>query len=232
MRFMYLSRMARPLFRVSPLSIFALAFVACGGGNTKPATNGEGPSASSSDTPKVIIEDSTEVWYDETSGPAAGSGKGTGVREYYRDVTRSTGVKGPFSADAGAPEIKKLRVIVRFPVPKVQPPDARDPHTVNRLLWEARAQIAACFYKGAGKEAGNELTMVGFLQVDKKGDVTAAGIETTDPALKQGAVDECIIENVKGLAFIAAGDDTKIRFKLKLQTIDGEGLADFKDPAK
>jgi hypothetical protein len=104
---------------------------------------------------------------------------------------------------------------------------------VNRVLWDARQQFALCFYKGAGKDPTEEMSMVGNLDVNKKGEVTAGAVESADPKLKgTGAVDECILENAKGLTFIPAGDDVKIRFKLKLQTVDGTNLPDFDDGKK
>lgn len=221
--------MSRSILAVPSLGL-VLTVLACGGGQ-KPATSAQGAGASSDDHPaKVVIEEGTEVWYDEASAPASDGGKASTTREYYGDVTRSTGVKD----DPSVPRvIKKYRVIVRFPVPKVQPPTARDPHSVNRAIWEARKQIAACFYKGPGREPGAEMSMIGYLMIAKAGAVTDAGVESADDALHAtGAVDECIMENLKGLTLIAAGDDVKVRFKLKLQTIDGEGLADFKEPEK
>ena len=212
-------------FLVVPAGLSALS-VACGGGGgatSKPAENAGQTTAVGEKAPKVILEDSTEVWYDDESGPATPAGSASKTREYYRDVTKASTIKGTNEP----PVIKKLRVVVRFPVPKVTPKDAREPHVVNRLLWEVRAQMAACFYKGAGKEPTPELTMVGVIDLNNKGEITSAVVEKADEGLKKGAVDECILENVKGLAFAAAGDATKIRFKLKLQTVDGSALPDF-----
>jgi len=197
--------------------------VSCGGGQPPPQNVGTTPATESSGTdtePKVIIEDATEVWYDDT--PASPKSK---VREYDYDVTWSTTIKG---SDA-PPEIKKRRVRVVFPVPKVEPKDARDPHVVNRILWDARKQMAACFYKGMKREPTDEMSMVGFLELNKKGELKNAGVEKSDEKMKPGGIDDCIVENVKGLAFPAAGDDTKIRFKLKLQIVDGTALQDFED---
>jgi len=202
-------------------ALFALP-VACGGGggSTKPPENVGQTTTTGEKEPKVIIEDSSEVWYDDT--PASPTSK---VREYDYDVTWATTVKG---SDA-PPEIKKRRVRVVFPVPKVEPKDQRDPHVVNRLLWEVRKQIASCFYKGTKREPTDEMTMVGFLDINSKGEITNAGTEKADEALKKVGVDDCIMENIKGLAFAAAGSDTKVRFKLKLQSLDGATLKDFED---
>jgi hypothetical protein len=207
-----------------------LAGSGCGGGaSTAPGPAATPTAESANKDPKVIIEDSTETWYEEESGKPGD--KGTSVREYVLDVTKEDGVKGPFSADAGAPKVKIYRVAIRFPVPKVQPPDARDVHATNRLLWEVRKEMAKCFYKGPGKDPGAELSMVGWLAVNKKGEVTGSGVEKSDAALKAaGGFEDCIMENVKGLAFSAAGDDVKIRFKLKLQTLDVTGSTDVKAP--
>jgi len=47
--------------------------------------------------------------------------------------------------------------------------------------------------------------------------------------MKKTGADDSVMSNVKGsLKFSAAGDDTKIRFKLKLQTKDVTGAADAK----
>jgi len=209
-----------------------LAFVATsgcgGGGNTGPKPAGTPTAESDGKDPKVVIEDSTEVWYEEESGKPGE--KGSGVRQHYTDVTKEDSIKNS-SNDAGPPKIKVYRVFVRFPVPKVQPPDARDVHTVNRLLWEARKEMIKCYYKGPGKEPGTENGMVGWLSVNKKGEVTASGVEKSDAALKSaGGFEDCVMENVKGLAFSAAGDDVKIRFKLKFQTEDVTGHADITPP--
>jgi hypothetical protein len=193
---------------------------ACGGSQQKPPEN-TGTSTTTGETePKVVIEDATEVWYDDT--PASPKSK---VREYDYDVTWSTTIKG---SDA-PPEIKKRRVRVVFPVPKVEPKDARDPHVVNRLLWDVRKQIAACFYKGMKREPTDELSMVGEIDLSNKGEVKAAVVEKSDDKMKGPGVDDCVLENVKGLAFPAAGSDTKVRFKLKLQILDGATLQDFED---
>ena len=197
-----------------------LVLSACGGSTQKPPEN-VGTSTTSGETePKVVIEDATEVWYDDT--PASPKSK---VREYDYDVTWSTTIKG---SDA-PPEIKKRRVRVVFPVPKVEPKDARDPHVVNRQLWEVRKQMAACFYKGMKREPTDELTMVGFISLNKKGELKESGVEKSDEPVKKAEIDACILENVKGLAFAAAGDETTIRFKLKLQIVDGASLQDFED---
>ena len=208
------------LSKTSAVLAFACVLSACGGSQQKPPENVGSTTTTGEKEPKVIIEDSSEVWYDDT--PASPASK---VREYDYDVTWSTTIKG---SDA-PPEIKKRRVRVVFPVPKVEPKDARDPHVVNRLLWEVRKQMAACFYKGMKREPTEEMTMVGFLELDKKGEIKNAGVEKSDEAFKKPGIDECIVENVKGLAFAAAGDDTKIRFKLKLQILDGATLQDFEN---
>lgn len=203
------------------------AFFACGGGNNKGAETG---GASASETaPRVVIESSTETWYEEESGKPGE--KGTGVREYVLDVTKRVEWKGGGGTmvDAGPPPPDKiLRVAVRFPVPKVIPDNARDPHVVNRLLWDIRKEIAKCYYKGPGKDAGAEMSMVGWLQVNKAGEIKDGGVEKSDEEVKKSGADECIMANVKGMAFSAAGDDTKIRFKLKLQTSEATGAADAK----
>lgn len=210
----------------------SLVGFACGG----PGKEAGGPSAGgagSSTEPRVVIEDSKEVWYEEESAGKPGE-KGSNVREFKLDVTKHVEWKGGGGTmvDAGAPPADRVfRVFVRFPVPKVTPKDARDPHAVNRLIWDVRSEIGKCFYKGPGREPGEEMSMVGFLDVSKTGEVKGGGIEKSDEALKKSGADECILENVKGMAFSAAGDDTKVRFKLKLQTTEVTGQADVK-PAK
>lgn len=209
-------------------SCVPIVAVACGGGGGSKPAAGPTPEPTGS-TPKVVIEDSTETWYEEDSGKPGE--KGTGVREYVLDVTKRVEWKGGGGTliDAGPPPADKIyRVAVRFPVPKVQPENARDPHTVNRLLWDIRKEIAKCYYKGPGKDPGAELSMVGWMRVSEKGDITETGIEKADDALKKTGADQCILENVKGLAFSAAGDGCKIRFKLKLQTSEATGAADAK----
>jgi hypothetical protein len=219
--------MSTRLSRLYPWPVVLLPIaVACGGGGKPP----NGPANGEKEPQVVVGEGSADVFLDEPSGPSSGddAGAGSKTREYYSDVTHEVGVKG----DPTAPKtVNKLRVVVRFAVPKVQPPTARDPHTVNRVLWAIRTQIASCFYKGSGKTATEELSMVGWLTVNQKGEVTGGGVEKSDEPLKKGAVDECIMENAKGLAFIAAGDDVKVRFKLKLQTLDATNLTDFKPTA-
>lgn len=219
-------------FRSTLLLTFAIATTACGGGGktAEPAKTGGAGEGATEDKPRVVIEDSKETWYEEES--AGGGGKTSKVREHTMDVTKRVEWKGGGGTmvDAGPPPPDKvLRVFVRFPVPKVEPKDARDPHVVNRLLWDIRAEIAKCYYKGPGKEPGEEQSMVGWMSVNKAGDVTEAGIEKSDEAMKKTGADECVISNVKGsLKFSAAGDDTKIRFKLKMQTTDVTGAADAK----
>lgn len=202
------------------LSCFVVLSVACGGGggSQKPPENVGTSTTTGEKEPKLVVEDATEIWYDDT--PASPKSK---VREYDYDVTWATTIKG---SDA-PPEIKKRRVRVVFPVPKIEPKDARDPHVVNRLLWEVRKQMAACFYRGMKREPTDELQMVGFLDLSKKGELKNSGVEKSDEKMKPGGVDECIVENVKGVAFPAASDDTKIRFKLKMQILDGATLPDF-----
>jgi len=131
--------------------------------------------------------------------------------------------------------VKFIRVQLKFPVPKVAPEGAREPHAINRSLWEARGEITKCFYgkKGAGPGGtfGAEMGLVAWASVNKKGEVTDAGIEKADESLTKAAgFTDCVMANVKGLSFGPAGDDVKIRFKFKLQTIDGAALPDFKPP--
>ena len=215
--------------RTSPLAAAAAALVpalfalaACSAGSKPSNAPGAG---SGEQAPKVIVEDSTETWYEEASGKPGE--KGTGVREYVLDVTKRVEWKngGGTLLDAGAPPPdKNYRIAVRFPVPKVMPEGARDVHTINRLLWEVRKEIAKCYYKGPGKDPGEELAMIGWLTVDKAGEITGGGVEKADePMQKSPGFTDCVIENVKGLAFSPAGDDTKIRFKLKMQTLDVTG---------
>jgi hypothetical protein len=217
--------------RSSLVLTIAMVTTACGGGNktTEPPKSGGGGGVGE-ETPRVVIEDSKETWYEEPSG--SGGGKGTNLREHFMDVTKRVEWKGGGGTmvDAGAPPADKVfRVFVRFPVPKVEPKDARDPHAVNRLLWDQRAEIAKCYYKGPGKEPGEEQAMVGWLAVNKAGDITDGGVEKSDEPMKKTGADDCVMSNVKGsLKFSAAGDDTKIRFKLKLQTKDVTGAADAK----
>lgn len=215
-----------------PFAACALALavpLACGG-SKQPASTGGGGGGGGASTgePKVIVEDSTETWYEE---PAGTGDKGSSIREYVLDVTKRVEWKGGGGTllDAGPPPADRVfRVAVRFPVPKVIPDGARDPHAINRLLWDVRKEIAKCYYKGPGKEPGAELSLVGFVQVNKKGEITGSGIEKSDDALKKTGADECIMENVKGLVFSPSGDDTKIRFKLKLQTSEATGQSDVK----
>ncbi len=198
----------------------------CGGGAKPAATTSP---AGSETAPRVVVEDSSETFYEE--GAAGKPGESTGVREYVMDVTKRVEWKGGGGTllDAGTPPPDKiLRVAVRFPVPKVSPDGARDPHVVNRLLWDIRNEIAKCYYKGPGKEAGEEHSMIGFLQVNKKGEVTANGVEKADDALTKTGTDACIMANVSGIAMSGAGDDVKIRFKLKMQTNDVTGAAGAK----
>jgi len=216
--------------RTTLVLAMAVASTACGGGNKTtdgPKTGGGG---GGDEKPRVVIEDSKETWYEE---PSAGpGGKESKLREHFMDVTKRVEWKGGGGTmvDAGAPPPDKVfRVFVRFPVPKVEPKDARDPHVVNRELWDLRGEIAKCYYKGPGKEPGEEQSMVGWLAVSKKGEVTDGGVEKSDEPMKKSGADECIMSNVKGsLKFAAAGDDTKIRFKLKLQTTDVTGAPDAK----
>jgi hypothetical protein len=209
-------------------STSALAF-ACGGG-PPPQT---APTAGSEE-PRVVIEDSTETWYEEESGKPGE--KGTGVREYLLDVTKRVEWKsgGTLVGDAGPPPADKIyRIAVRFPVPKVEPNGARDVHTINRLLWEVRKEIAKCYYKGPGREPGVETSMIAWLKLSKGGEINGSGVEKSDDVLaKSGGFQECVMENVKGLAFGPAGDDTKVRFKLKLQTIEATGAVDAKTAPK
>ena len=164
----------------------------------------------------------------KVSGPAAPNGKASGVREYFLDVTKTTGPKAGFQ---GPTSKRYLRVIVRFPVPKVTPEGAREPHVVNQLVWKVRKEIAQCFYKGPGKDLIDEHVMIASLDVSKKGVVTGGALESADDPIKAdaGFVD-CVMANVKGLEFVPAGDDVKIRFKLKLKTIDAAGQKDFTPP--
>lgn len=222
-----LSAMRNALALAVVVGSSSLLGFACGGGGKEAVSP---PPAGSE--PRVVIEDSKEVWYEEESGKAGD--KGSTVREFKLDVTKHVEWKGGGGTmvDAGAPPADRVfRVFVRFPVPKVMPKDARDPHAINRLIWDVRGEIAKCYYKGPGREAGEELSLVAFLEVDKAGVVKNGGIEKSDEALKKSGADECILENIKGMAFTAAGDDTKIRFKLKLQTAEVTGQADVK-PAK
>jgi hypothetical protein len=208
------------------VSILVLSLVACGGGNNKGATEPTGKETE----PKVVIESSTETWYEEDSSGKPGE-KGTGVREYVLDVTKRVEWKGGGGTmvDAGPPPPDKiLRVAVRFPVPKIIPENGRDPHVVNRLLWDIRKEIAKCYYKGPGKDPGAEMSMIGWLSVTKAGEISGGGVEKSDDEVKKSGADECIMANVKGMAFGPAGDDTKIRFKLKLQTNEATGAADAK----
>lgn len=211
------------------LVVPVLAIAACSGGS-KPTTTPSGGSGSSESTPKVIVEDSTETWYEEPS--AGGPGGKSGIREYLLDVTKRVEWKngGGTLLDAGAPPPdKNYRIAVRFPVPKVAPDGARDVHTINRLLWDVRKEIAKCYYKGPGKEPGDETSMIGWLTVNKAGEITGGGVEKADEAMQSSpGFTDCVIENVKGLAFSPAGDDTKIRFKLKMQTLDVTGQAGVK----
>lgn len=209
----------------------ALALVHCGGSQTPPKSgvtsipaSTEAPSTTQSGPPMG----DAETWIEEQSGPATPGGKGTGVREYALDVTKTT---VPKAGTTGPTKTKILRVVVRFPVPKVEPAGAREPHVINQLIWKLRKEIAQCFYKGPGKDVVDEQTMIGTLSVSKKGEVKDAGVESASDALKAdpGFLD-CVTANVKGLDFVPAGDDVKIRYKLKLKTIDATGMADVKAP--
>jgi hypothetical protein len=212
----------------------ALALIHCGSSQTPPKSGAtsipastEAPSTSQSAPPAGPAQDS-ETWLEEPSGPATAGGKGTGVREYALDVTKTT---VPKAGTTGATKTKILRVVVRFPVPKVEPSGAREPHVINQLIWKVRKEIAQCFYKGPGKDVVDEQTMIGTLSIAKKGEVKDAGVESASDALKSdpGFLD-CVTANVKGLDFIPAGDDVKIRYKLKLKTIDATGMPDVKAP--
>jgi hypothetical protein len=218
--------MSQRLLPTLSLTLAALVVAGCGPSN-KPANTGTSAVPGNKEEPRVIIEESSEVWYDQTAGS---DGQPSKTREFYQDITKETGVKG----DPTAPVVqKKIRVIVRFPIPKVEPKGAREPHTMNRVIWDARQQIALCFYKGTGKEPTEEMSMVGFVKLGKDGKVLDSGVESSDPKLKApGNVDECIMENVKGLTFLPAGDESKVRFKLKLQTVDGSSLPDFVESKK
>ncbi len=214
------------------LAPFLAALLHCGG-PTPPGTGGAGTphaetTAPSSAPATASSEASSETWVEEASAPATTGGKGTGVREYTLDVTKTT---SPKEGTTGPTTTKVLRIVVRFPVPKVTPEGAREPHVINQLLWKVRKEIAQCFYKGPGKDVVDEQSMIGFLDVSKKGEVKAGGIESADDKLKGDAgFGECVMANVKGLDFVPAGDDVKIRFKLKLSTIDATGRADVKAP--
>ncbi len=139
--------MARTFSPLIPM-VIALAvpwFASCGGG--KPAeTGGTGAGGAtaagtgSDDVKGVVIGDAKETWYEEPSG--AGD-KGTGVREYTMNVTKTTAWK--VQSDKALPPDQAFKVRVRFPVPKVLPEGARDPHIINRTLWEVRSEIAKCY---------------------------------------------------------------------------------------
>lgn len=217
--------MARPVLCTA--AALALAFPLAGplaglvgcGPSTPPAgspTTGASGDPSGDPVKGVIVGDSSETWYEE---PAGSGGAGTKNRTFTLTVTKKTEWK--VESTKALPPEQTFHVRVGFPVPKVVPVDARDPHVINRTLWEVRKEIAKCFYKGPGKEAGAEMSLVAFLEINKKGEVTKSGVEKADEPLTKAGVPECILENVKGLPFPAAGDDTKIRFKLKLQTEDG-----------
>ncbi len=206
------------------------ALIHCGG-PTPPGTAGAGtPRAEVSAAPVGAASGSSaaDLWIEEASAPATPGGKATTITEYYLDVTKKVVPKQGY---AGPTSTKQLRVIVRYPLPKVAPDGAREPHVVNKILWGLRKEIAQCFYKGPGKEPTSELSMIGFLDVSKKGEITASGIESADEPLKgDAAFGDCVMANVKGLEFVPAGDDVKIRFKLRLQTIDATGTVDFTAP--
>jgi hypothetical protein len=231
--------MRNALALVALLGSTSLLGLACGGGGKgaagpAPAPSGSEPRvapAPSGSEPRVAVEDAGEAWVEEASGKAGE--KGTSVREFKLDVTKRVEWKGGAApVDAGPPPADRvLRVAVRFPVPKVLPKDARDPHVVNRLLWDVRSDLAKCFYKGPGREPGDEMTMVAALDVAKGGEIQGASVESADERLKKSGADQCILENVKGLKLAAAGDDAKVRFKLKLQTTDVTGQPDAK-PSK
>lgn len=195
-------------------------------GESAPASSGS--SASVSAAASASSGSAAETWVEEVSGPATKSGQASKVREYFLDVTKTTQPKAGFE---GATTKRYLRVIVRFPVPKVTPEGAREPHVINEILWKVRKDIAQCFYKGPGKDLIDEHVMIASLDVSKKGVVTGGGIESADDLLKAdaGFVD-CVMANVKGLEFVPAGDDVKIRFKLKLKTIDATSVKDFTPP--
>jgi hypothetical protein len=204
------------------------AGIGCGGGNGQ---SGGATSPSNAASTTVATDGSqanpeVDTWAEESSGPSATNGKASGVREYDLDVTRTIVPKAGYN---GPTKTQPLRVMVRFPVPKVTPAAARDVHTVNRVLWDTRKEIAKCFYKGPGKDPGAEMSMVGWLDVKKSGEITGGGVESIDDGLKSTAgFDECVMANAKGLVFGPAGDDTKVRFKLKFQTVDASTLPDFK----
>ncbi|GAC1586297.1 MAG: hypothetical protein NVS3B20_15450 [Polyangiales bacterium] len=199
----------------------------CGGATASapPPSPAVAVSADQSAQPKAVVEDPTETWHEEPSGK--GNEKGSGVREYVLDVTKETGVKG---SDAGPTSQKIYRVSVRFPVPKVEPAQGRDVHTVNRLLWEERKETAKCFYKGPGKEPGTELSMIGFIKISQAGEIASSGVEWAHPSLQVPGFGECVMENVNKLVFGRSPDDVKVRFKLKFQTSEVTDSADVKAP--
>jgi hypothetical protein len=225
--------------------VFALAAgigalaLACGGA-PKPADHPAGDGASSAAGPSASGSavagagaEGDDVFVEEVSN--AGGDKTSAVRSYSLDVTREDRVASPTAKDAGAAKVLFLRVQVKFPVPKVVPVGAREPHAINRGLWESRSEIAKCYYgkkgSGPGGNFGEERGLVAALTVDKSGAVTDASIEKADDALKNApGFTDCVLANVKGSSFGPAGDETKIRFKLKFQTLDGAGLPDFKAP--
>jgi hypothetical protein len=201
------------------------------GASTSAAAPSESAPASSGASSAAAAAGSgsaAETWVEEVSGPATKTGEGSKVREYFLDVTKTTQPKAGFQ---GPTTKRYLRVIVRFPVPKVTPDGAREPHVINEILWKVRKDIAQCFYKGPGKDLIDEHVMIGSLDVSKKGVVTGGGLESADDPIKAdaGFVD-CVMANVKGLEFVPAGDDVKIRFKLKLKTIDATSVKDFTPP--
>jgi hypothetical protein len=236
------------LLAVAPLlaSASLAAIVNCGGAaapaatptagggtaaSTSTAASSEGAPASagsSSSAGAASSGSAAETWVEEVSGPATKSGQASKVREYFLDVTKTTQPKAGFE---GATTKRYLRVIVRFPVPKVTPEGAREPHVINEILWKVRKDLAQCFYKGPGKDLIDEHVMIASLDVSKKGVVTGGALESADDLIKAdaGFVD-CVMANVKGLEFVPAGDDVKIRFKLKLKTIDATSVKDFTPP--
>jgi hypothetical protein len=222
---------------VLPVGSLILA-AACG--SSKPANTGGGggggPTASATATASAEPEASSgasaasasggETWVEETSStPDAKVGpKGTNGREHHTDVTIKV---VPKEGTTGPSTERVLRLWIRYAVPKVTPAGAREPHVVNRVLWEARKDLLKCYYAATDKQPSAEAPLIGWLAISKKGTVDDAGIESQGDVLEASkSFDECVLANLKGLSFPAAGDDVKARFRLKFEAADWTGKPD------
>lgn len=203
-----------------------LAVAACGASTPAATHGGGGAAATSSAEPTTSTDPSGEAWTEELSSPADPKvgPKGTNGREHSTDVTIQV---VPKAGTTGPTTERVLRLTIRYAVPKVTPAGAREPHVINRVLWEARKDVLKCYYPATGKQPSPESALVGWLAISKTGGVTDAGIESQGDVLSASkSFDECLLANLKGLTFTAAGDDVKVRFRLRFEAADWTGKAD------